>query len=126
MSRHCAQWPRSIWIRIRVSSDARQSSPELLRRAPARIGIISGHLAGQALRLRSEVLLKDNSILVDDEGHDSRVSIAGGIGDECESLGHAAADQVALGTARRIRSLGGQDSKVIAVKRIRSTRRAAV
>ena len=74
---------------------------------PRRIRIVCHHLAGYLLGIGTQVLLIDLTVLIDDEGHHSRVAIANRIGNQRESSGHLAIDDIVSGAARRIGSLTG-------------------
>src|ERR1700692_1832652 len=89
----------------------------LLDRTPARIGIELSRCGCRFCRGLSQILLEQHAILIDDEGHDSRVSVFGGISDEGKSTGHFPCDQVLLRTTSRLIALSLQHVEVVAVER---------
>src|ERR1700683_4012238 len=78
-----------------------------VRWLPCRIRIVCRHIGSYLLGIGSQVLLIDLTVLIDNESHHSRVEIANRIGNQCESSGHLAIDDIASGTARGTGSLVG-------------------
>jgi len=90
-----------------------------VRWLPRRIRIVRRHRSGYLAGIGTEVLLIDLTVLIDDEGHHSRVAIAGRIGKQRESSGHLARDDIAFGATRRVGSLTGQQPVKVAVEGMR-------
>lgn len=89
----------------------------LLHPAPANIGIKLGHLGHRFGRDYTQVLLKQHSILVDDESHHSRIAVLGRVSYEGESTHHFSIDHVVLRPSGGMLALPFQHLKIIAVKR---------
>ena len=90
--------------------------------AGAVVSVVGSNLAqgvGQLGRLRAKIFLIENSILIDNERHHTRVRVFRGVGQECKSASHLAVHQIILGAAGRVFSLPHQDPEVITVKRAR-------
>lgn len=84
-----------------------RGNARLVRWLPRRIRIVRRYLAGYLFGIGTQVLLISLTILIDDKGHHSGVPIAGRIGNQRESSGHLAIDDIASSAARRIGSLTG-------------------
>src|SRR5262249_21973939 len=67
----------------------------------------------------AEILLVDQALMIDDEGHDARIAVLRRIGHQAETADHLAAHHVIRRTAGCVRPLAGQYSEVIAVIRLR-------
>src|SRR5690349_20444871 len=77
----------------------------LLDLGPARIRVVLGHLRDDGVGLVAEVLLVDDALLVDDEGHHAGHRPLRRPGDEREAGYHVAIDDVLVVTAWRVRAL---------------------
>ena len=64
-----------------------------------RIRIEPRHITRNRGSLGTEILLVDGAILVDDERHDSRVSVSRWEREHSEAAGHVSIDEVVLGAA---------------------------
>src|SRR5688572_9460706 len=73
--------------------------PGSLDGTEAAVGVVGGDRAGELRRVRAEVGLVDDALVVDDEGHDAAVAVLGGVGDQREACGHLAVGDVAFGAA---------------------------
>src|SRR5208282_4450308 len=81
--------------------------------------IVRHHRARYLAGIGTQVLLIDLAVLIDDEGHHSRVAIAGRVSKQRESSGHLARDDIAFGAIRRVGSLTGQQPVKVAVEGMR-------
>ena len=70
---------------------------------------------GDARRVRAEIFLIDDAVLIDDEGHDAGIAIGGRIGDQRKAARHMAIDDIILSAAGRVLSLLGQNVEIVAV-----------
>src|SRR4051812_46408322 len=99
-------WPSS---RRRLASTSRFGGSASTRRtrvmgggcllvdgAESAIGVVGGDRGGQLRRVRAEVGVVDDPVLVDDERHDAAVAVLGGVGDQRESGGHLSVEEIAL------------------------------
>src|ERR1017187_8009173 len=86
-------------------------------RSPGVVRVISGDGLGDFRGLESEVLLIDLALLIDDEGHHTRVAPFGRPGDEGKSGNHAVVDDAIILAARCVFSLACQDFEIVAVIR---------
>src|SRR5439155_14011107 len=87
--------------------------------APRRVRAVDGHRGRRGTGLRAEILLANDTVLTDDEGHDAGGVVLDRPRDERESARHLAVLYVRYGPARRARALAGQDLEVVPVKRRR-------
>src|SRR5579863_8412621 len=103
-----------MWIlRVRY----RRHSTSIFDKAPCFIGIKSAHCS---CRLRSgltKVLLKQDAILVDDEGHNSGIAVLRGIGNKRKSTDHLPIDHVVLCAAWSITCLLIENAEKVAMER---------
>src|SRR5215467_13552218 len=99
---------------------------DLVRRdfLPARVRVEELHLLRQRRRVRAEVLLIDDAVVVHDEGHHAGGAVLRGEGDHAEAADHVPVGHVVRGAAGRIRPLPGQNPVVVAVVRNRPLLRA--
>src|SRR5271170_6885258 len=67
----------------------------------------------------AQILLINRAGMIDLEGHDAGVAVFGRIGDQREAADHLAVDDVVELAARSARPLFRQDTKIIAVVRLR-------
>src|SRR5580704_10390396 len=88
-----------------------------LRLMPGGIRIISGHCLCSLCCVGTQILLVDGSRFIDNERHHTRRAVLGGIGDERESPGHHAVDEIALRSAQCMKSLPREDPEKIAIER---------
>src|SRR5664279_3967909 len=77
---------------------------------PGFVGIEFGHRFCELNGVLAEVLLVHHSALVDDEGHDARVTVLLRIGDEGEAPSHLAIYDVILRAALGSRTLFGENA----------------
>src|SRR5262249_47292514 len=90
-------------------------SPRLMSTLLPRIVRVVGRHVGSALGgARTEVLLVDGAVVVDDERHHAGVAVFRRPRDEAEAADHLALHHVVLHAARRGRSLPGEDLVVVA------------
>ncbi len=85
---------------------------------PCRIGIKQADAFGEKFRFFAKILLKDRAGVIDYKGHDARVAVFGGVGDQCETADHLAFDDVIKCASRRIGSLPPQYSKKVSMVRV--------
>jgi hypothetical protein len=86
--------------------------------APAVARVVFRHGYGNVSGLFAQVLLVDRTVLVDNEGHDSRISVFGGIGENGKPTRHLSIDDVILCATLCLVSLFGQYLEVVAVERL--------
>src|SRR5260370_3918783 len=102
-----------------TASNSRQCPREndsLLYRAPACIGIELAHCCCGFSCRRPQVLLEQHAILVDDEGHYSRIAVLRRISHEGKSTNHLPIHDVILRAARRVNALPGQHVEEVAME----------
>src|SRR5437870_2426464 len=80
-----------------------------------RIVLVKG--LSQLSGVRAEVLLIDDSILTDNEGHHSGSRVFRRIGQKGKPPSHLAVDDVVLRSTYGLLSLLGQDLEIVAIKR---------
>src|SRR4051795_7563447 len=91
------------------------SAPSVGGRLPGRTGVVGGGGAGALGGLGAEVGLEHRAVRADQERHHAGVAVGRGPGEQREAGHHVAVDHVAVGAARRVRPLPGQDAEVVAV-----------
>ena len=69
--------------------------------------------------IRAEVLLVNDSIVINDEGHHAGTAVLRGIGEEGNAAGQLPVDGVIARAAFRRRALAGEETEDVAAKRIR-------
>jgi hypothetical protein len=74
---------------------------------PAFVGIECRHSFGDFRRVGAEILLKDRSVMVDQESHHARIAVFGRIGDQCKAADHLAIDDVVVFAAFGEAAAGG-------------------
>src|SRR5229473_1435241 len=89
----------------------------LVHLVPGGIRVIGGHRLCSLCGVGTQVLLVNGSRFIHDEGHDPRRAVLGGIGNERESPGHHTIDDIALRSARCVRSLAREDPEKITIER---------
>src|SRR5215469_12018791 len=89
----------------------------LLHQTPAVIGIELSHCTCRLHRGVSQILLKQHSILINDECHYARVAVLCRISDERESARHFPRNNVVLRAAPCLVALPGEHVEEVAVKR---------
>src|SRR5262249_52964642 len=77
---------------------------------PRRVRIERLHRDRELTRARSEILLKDNAVVIDEEGHHARDAVARGERDQPEAADHVPLRDVVVRALSRRRSLRGQDA----------------
>ena len=82
---------------------------------PGFVGVEKGHLGDDTFRRHTQVLLIDDPVVVDDEGHDPRGTVRGRICDHGEAADHLAVHHVAVCPSRRVLPLPLQDLVEIAL-----------
>src|SRR5262245_66007513 len=87
----------------------------LLMGIPALVRVETGDLFHGFRGRRSQVLLKYNPVVIDHQGHHSRIVISRRPGNKREASDHLAPCHVVVGAPLRIGSLGLQDAVVITV-----------
>lgn len=66
---------------------------------PGAVGRERIYLAHKLCRIWPEILLKYRTIMIDHEGHDTRIAVFGWIGEERETADHLALDEVVISAA---------------------------
>ena len=84
---------------------------------PGLIGIEQTDAIGEYFRAFTKILLIDSAGMIDHEGHDTRVSVFGRIGNQRETTDHLALDDVVKCASRCIWPLPPQYSKDVTVIR---------
>ena len=84
---------------------------------PCLIRVERRHIRSDAAGVLAQVLLINDAVIIDDEGHHARIAIRCGVSDEREAADHLAVDDIIHRAAQHFRPLRGQDLVVIAVKR---------
>ena len=87
---------------------------------PRRVGIVLLHRRGNGSSILSQIFLKDLAIVVYGESHHAGVAVLRGIGNHGKPTDHFTFDQVAIGAAGSVLSLGLQDLVVLTVIGYRS------
>src|SRR6185503_7825161 len=87
------------------------------RHAPVRIRIVAVHLADDSGSVFAQVTLVHPAALVDDESHDTRISISGRPGDHGKTANHVAINDVAVFASRGVATLSGEDFEQVSMKR---------
>lgn len=82
---------------------------------PGRIRIVRNHGRGDFLGVRAEVFFVNAALLVDDEGHDTRLAPIGWIGHQRVARDHVSVDNVAVLAAGRVRALSGKNLEVVSM-----------
>src|SRR5438309_10662509 len=93
----------------------------LLRRRhflPPGSRVEGGHFGACFCRVRTKILLKDLSVMADDEAHDTALAVARGIGDHREARNHPAVDDVAVCAAGRVLALSCEDLEPVSAIRL--------
>ncbi len=85
--------------------------------APGLIRIERAHRGCRLSRGLAQVLLKQDSILVDDESHDSRIGVISRISNKCKSPHHLSIGDVVFCAARSIAGLLRENAEKIAMER---------
>src|SRR5438067_13592936 len=98
-----------------MSATSRSSRRGHIRFLPVLVGIEYQNVGGLLRSVGPEILLVDNAILIDDEGHHASFAVGHGPGDDAEAADHAAIGEVAVGAARRIGALAVEQAIVVAV-----------
>src|SRR6202007_539669 len=86
--------------------------------APAVAWVVIRHSYGNIGGLFAEIFLVDGTVFIDDEGHDSRIPVFGGVGEKGKPACHLSIDDVILHAALCLVALFGQDVEVVAVERL--------
>src|SRR6516162_980739 len=94
---------------------ARYAFAGQLQRLPTWIGIEMRHFAGDFVGAGPEILLIDDAIVIDDEGHDPGDSISGWEGDKSEAGDHVSVEDVVVSAVSRGRALCFQNAIEVAV-----------
>src|SRR5579862_4835420 len=115
-----------ILFTMSSSAPNRRRNRSFLNLAPSVIRVEFLHRSGGLGRGFPQVFLKEQSILVDDECHHSRVAVFSWIGNEGEPANHLPVDQIVLRTAFCVATLLGQHTEVVAVKRSMRARLYAI
>src|SRR5271156_1192371 len=66
----------------------------VVRALPGLVGVVELHFVDDGKGVRSQVFLKDDSIIADHERHHARNAILGRNGDQCETADHRSLDHV--------------------------------
>src|SRR4029453_14490149 len=90
-----------------------------LHSRPRLVGIEGFNFSRELVGFRTEILLKDRPIVIDNKCHDARIPVFCWRGDEREAAYHLAFSQVIVGAPWRVRSLPGQNMIVVSVIRDR-------
>src|SRR3984885_7073558 len=88
----------------------------LFQLGPGLVGIESGHLCCHIDGIFPQVLFEDHSVLVDDEGLNTRIAVLRRIRKKAEPAGHFSIDKIRLGATLRIRTLIFQLPEVITIE----------
>src|SRR3989442_3061741 len=96
-----------------------------VRLRPGAIRVELLHSLGEGARLRSEILLVDDAIVIDEEGHHAGGAVLRGEGHQRKPPDHAAAHDVIVLAAGGIGALSGENAVEIPVERGRPARLVA-
>src|SRR5262245_53034107 len=83
---------------------------------PTAVRVELRHRARDCIGVLTEILLIDLALVIDDKSHHSRVVVIRRPRDQRETAFEPAANHVVVSAARRVGTLGGENSKTIAVK----------
>src|SRR5438045_2489336 len=89
------------------------------RFAPAWIGVVGSHLPHDFSGVRSEILLIDAALLINNESHDARVSVGGRPCDEGKAPDHVSVDDIVVFATRRMLALTSKDFEQVTMERLR-------
>src|SRR5260221_263827 len=106
--------PRLDELRVFLSRDLRV---DLL---PGLVRIEPSHVRHEPQRVVAEIFLVDRAGMIDQDGHDTRSAVLGGIGDQREPTDHLACDDIVECAARCVRALLLQNPVIIAMIRRRT------
>src|SRR4029077_2809687 len=87
---------------------------------PGLLWIVSLHVLGKVERIRTQILLVDDSVVADHERLNSRDPVIGRNRNQCEPADHDSVDHIVELTQRRCRTLPLQNFKEIAMVRLRA------
>src|ERR1700761_2751743 len=88
--------------------------------------VIVRHGQSQRARRLAEIFLIDGAVLADEEGHDARIPVFRGIGQNGKTARHVSVHDVIHRAAFRLISLAGEYAVVIAIEGLWFTARAGV
>src|SRR6516165_1481583 len=103
--------PCQIWGEPEIASQKQLS----VDRVPGIVWVVLGHRRCNGLRVGAQVFLVDDTIRIDDKGHDARILVLGGVRDKSKSPSELAIHDIILCSSFACRSLLGKNSKIVPV-----------
>src|SRR5262249_7703512 len=88
-------------------------------RLPARVQVVTLQVRRQLAGFRSQILLIDQSLLIDDERHDAAAAVFRRPGHDGKPTDHVSVDDVIVLAAGSVLALAGQDFEKVTVVRLR-------